>query len=237
MMIDVNEIFENIDEIYHKEYHERNKKRLALGKSKAKEWIQVESTDIKDIINAIKLHRPSYINKEIKTFPLNRFYFISDKGYVFRLHTWDKDLNREEVERGESSIRWQLSVIDKKPQQKIYISFKKIKEAKALGYKVFNYVDKNDNTHYYIAINSELLKQCCFENKMLQFEDKRENQHLEKSVVLCDSDGVLHSFNSQKECYDKMFCKIVSEKTFKRAIKSAKETGELMIKKQKYTFL
>lgn len=191
---------------------------------------------IDEIRDTIKSVKPDYIDKEIKPFPLNPYYYVSDKGYVFRLHTWDKMLNKDELCSNYKFIYNQLSVIDKNTQQKIYIGFRMIPKAKAFGYKVFKDIDKNNNPHCYITINNEVLKRCCFEEKMIPFEDKRTNKHLRKSVHLYDSDGKLYAFGSQKECYDKMFSSIISEKTFKRAIKKAKETGELIIKKETYIF-
>ena len=133
--LDLKHIFSSVkEEIATENFEKRSKLRIAEGKSKAKEWIQCDSC--KFVIAAIKIYKPKTISKQVYTFPLNPWYYMTDLGYVYRLCQWDKLPTKEEKAKNENTLKWQLCCDGKAKQHQIYISKDKISIAKSLGYKV-----------------------------------------------------------------------------------------------------
>lgn len=225
------ELFSSVrGEVQRGEFEKRNESRLNEGKSKAKEWIPCNDAKPKEVLAAIKLYKASTIKKKVYTFPLNPWYFVTDLGYVYRLCQWDKVLNKEERANGESSLRWQLCCDGKHKSHKIYIGRDNIETAKQFGYKVHTQKDAKGLIHHSININNALLIESCQQKGLTQFVDKRSRR-----LKLVDEQGVEYTFDSQKECYEKLFADVVSYITFKRAMKNAQDV--LKIKSQCYKII
>lgn len=236
--LDLKHIFSSVkEEIATENFEKRSKLRIAEGKSKAKEWIQCDSCKFGDVIAAIKIYKPKTISKQVYTFPLNPWYYMTDLGYVYRLCQWDKLPTKEEKAKNENTLKWQLCCDGKAKQHQIYISKDKISIAKSLGYKVHTQIDKKKIKHHSIKINADLMMQCCFneDKKMLPFTDGRNNKHSCKQFNIIDEDGNESNFESMKQCYETMFKEVCSWATFRRGIN--KEKTVLKIKNQSFIII
>lgn len=229
-----NEIFTEVRQDLQKgEYDKRSETRLKEGKGKAKEWIPCDSCKTSDVLKAIKIYKRETMTKCAYTFPLNPWYFVTDKGYLYRLCQWTKLPTKEEKAEAINTDRWQLCCDGNKKQQKIYISKDKVNIAKELGYKVqFEENKEKGIKHWSIKINNDLLKECCFneDRKMVPFRDNRTNKHSCKQFIIIDEDGNEFTFESMKQCYETMFKNVCSWATFRRGIN--KEKTVLKIKNQ-----
>lgn len=220
------------------EYIKRNEARLKAGKSKAKEWIPCNSCKNSDVLNAIKIFKPSTIDKCAYSCPLNPWYFITDKGYLYRLCQWDKLPTKEEKDNAINTNRWQLCCNGNAKQLKIYISKDKVKLAEELGYKVqFEENKEKGIKHWSLKISNELLKECCFneDRKMLPFRDNRTNKHSCKRFSIIDEDGAQFDYESMKECYEMKFKNVCSWRTFLRGVN--KDKTVLVIKNQSFIII
>lgn len=230
--LNIAELFSSVrEDIQRSEFEKRNENRLKEGKAKAKEWLQVDSYKLADVYATIKLLKPSTIKAQAFPFPLNPWYIVTDLGYVYRLHQWNKVLNKDEVANNEDSLRWQLAVDGKLSTHKIYINQDKITKAKEAGYKVYSRKDKKNIQHHWLQINNAALVKSCIEHNLVPFEDNRC-----KAFSFTDAEGNQYQFATQKEAFEKMFAHVVSYKTFCRALKNA-QGNVFVVKKCRYSVI
>lgn len=214
------------------------------------DYVWVNDLDSASIMNGLKESQfADCVDSMIYFWPMNDKYFVTDKGFVFSTSIYEANIEKKSKSRysysemldsnpielwkelkseSEYFVTHQIKLLTSRSLQlAVQKSIAWHLEKKGVKIKVSTYKDKNnkESTIQSVVLNKDIFAQWCISGEMPETLKKNKGRNGKEFAV--EKDGNVYRFKNKKECFDRMFAGVCSERTFKSATKD-KVAGDLI---------